>query len=444
MSLKLFKNHSWYDSYSSTHENPNKKALNFARIYLSLSSIISIVLLQFVPNYSESFKIFLNLFWYPSVNIGLTTSGFIIGYDFYTKYHISWKNWIKNFKEYYLSYYFYAFLIIIVGLISFAIIQNTGNLELYKSQNSNNLLYEINYGWSNNSNNWYGFIFLYSLIPTQNFYILGTTFVVTFFFFILLAPFIFNFMNKIKYSNCTIFVFALGFISCFLSTWSSLFNSIPQFRNNLPWFQNVNMFTNWIQISFLFIFGFYIRKYTKIIPWKIALTIFIILVISFFSIETTLDFVLKDLGKNINLPNNFNVFYLGAGICTIPIIILSYLFLNICAQYKSYKMPSSFVNKMNVFNEKNQKYIPDQFMLVGISTRMIYGILFLKIILNQDVYINNNETLILGEAINKNWWGWSLLPTSIVVTLIIYGTTYLRKKLFIFLKQMCLKCKKIN
>ncbi len=89
--MGLHKNSKWFESYCPNHDAPNSKGLNFARIYLTFTSVVSIVLFQFVPHYSEAFKIFLNLIWYPGVNIGLTASAFLIGYDFFTKSHIKWK-----------------------------------------------------------------------------------------------------------------------------------------------------------------------------------------------------------------------------------------------------------------------------------------------------------------------------------------------------------------
>ncbi|WP_033159889.1 hypothetical protein [Mycoplasmoides alvi] len=421
---------SWHDRYSCTHKKPNPIGLNFARMYLLFVSVVSIVLLQFTPNYSASFKIFLNFIWYPGLSIGLTASGFILGYDFYTDKHIFWKEWMKKQIPFYFSYYFYATLTIIIGVLTFLIIQNTHlNLSTYIApKNDNNFLSQINYGWTDNISNWYGFLILYTLIPMQNFYILGTIFVVTLFFFLFFAPFIFNFLNKISFSSCTTLIVIFTLIACFLSTWSDVFVANPKFREDIPEYSYINLFTNWFLIFYLFLAGFYIRKYTKVIPWKIALIIFVIFSLICFSLETWLDFWYYNLSSINGLINGFNVFYIGANICSLPTLILSYLFLNIVSSYNSFKTKSNFLVKINHFNEINQKFISDQFMLVGLLTRLFIGILFFKITFNLDLSVNSNQNLLVGNSINKEWWGWLLIFVSLVVIFFVYLISNLKKE----------------
>ena len=440
-----FRNINWCDSYSNSHKHPNIVALNFSRLYLLLVSVISIVLLQFTPHYSESFKIFLNFIWFPGVNLGLTASGFILGYDFYTEYHISWKKWMREKLSFYITYYFYAICVIIVGVISLAIMQNTNfELSIYNAPLvNNNFLSTINYGWTTNPNAWYGFIALYSLIPLSNFYIIGTLFVVTLFFFLIFAPFIFNFMNKISFSWCTTFFTIFTLIACFLSTWSDVFAVNPNFRESFSQYTYVNLFTNWFLIFYLFIAGFYIRKYTKIIPWKIALLIFLSLSLIYFSVETGLDFLFQNLKGSNQISNEFNVFYLGTGICSLPNLVMSYLFLNIFATYRSRKKLTYKAKKLILFAETSQKHISDQFILIGVCSRFFLGIILFKVLLNYDISSATNHTLNVGESVNKELWSWSLFGLSFLMIIFIYCISTLKNQLFTVVKKSFSSKKKI-
>ncbi|WP_027123848.1 hypothetical protein [Mycoplasmoides pirum] len=434
-------NFGFQDSYTNSHLTPNLRALNFARLYLMFSNILNIVLLQFTPYYSEAFKIFLNLIVWPTTSIGLTATGFIMGYDFYTHYHISWHSWIKGKSKFYYTYFFYSFWIIIIGCISYAIFQNTNpnflsNVCCSKLDQFNSLS-QSNYGWTNNPNNWYGFLILYTLVPTQNFHTFGTIFPIIFFFFALIAPFIFNFMNKMKFSTCTTFVVILTVVAVFLSTWEDTFKANPSFKEQMPWYNYINIFTSWYLICYLFVAGFYVRKYTKVIPWKIALTIFLSICLSFFVIETTTDFLIK---------KSFNTFYIGTGACSLHVLILNILFINICASFKSKKEPSNFIHKINVINEKHQSFISDQIMLVGVISRMLIGLIFFKVILNFDIAFNNNQQLIVGSSVNKNIWGWILIPCALFTFGLVYSITHFKLYCFKQIEKLHIniKNKKLN
>ncbi len=319
---------------------------------------------------------------------------------------------------------------ILIGLVSFGIIQASNAEAAFTATSANGLFAASRFGWTADANNWYGFIFLYTLVPTQNFYVLGTIFVVTFFYFMIFAPFVFNFMNRISFGSCTAFVCALGLVACFLSTWSDVFFADPNLQAMHPWFGNVTLFTNWFLLSFMFVFGFYMRKYTKVIPWRIALAMFGGFCALLFAAETAMDYAYASLGSEVGMANGFNAYYLGGGICSLPILLLSYLFINVCASYCSAKTPRPFVAAMNSFNESHQKYIPEQFIMVGIASRMIYGVLFLKVILGLDVRINTNYNLLVSGAVGSEWWGWSLVLVSVLVVLFAYGMTALRMRIF--------------
>lgn len=416
----------WMSSYAPDFKTFNKKALNMAKVILPLLSLLCISLFQFQPHYSPEFKVFLNLFWYPCFNIGLTFSGIMIGFDYYTNEQIRWKEWVANHRRFYASYYFYAVIVIIVGLIALAIVQAT-NPEFQKNHlvapiTEGNFLSQSNYGWTDNPSNWYGFLILYSLVPTQNFYVLGTVFVATLFFFILVGPFIYNWMNRISFSACTTFVCTLLVLALFLSTWSETFFFNPYFRQDLPWFNYVNLFTNWFLIAFMFILGFYIRKYMKAIPWRIATVCFVGLSIIFFVAETTLDFTLQDFGTDLNQPNKFNTFYIGSGICSLPILLLSYLAVNVFSSYKSSKTQVSKVFVMfDYFHEHSLKLILDQFLLSGLLIRMTLGVLVYGIFLNQNIQLSTNEIVDVSKAVDASVWGWIVLGVTILNTIAIYG-----------------------
>lgn len=423
----------WYDSYSPLHVEPNNTSWNFGKIFLTITSLICIVTLQFQAYYSPGFKVFLNLIWYPGINIGLTTLAFGIGYDYFTPYKIRWKIWMRQHSNFYCSYYFYAFLIIVVGWISFGI-ASSSNDAFFSGTDSiglmtNNGLANSNYGWTNDVNLRYLFIVIYSLIPLQNFFILGTVFVVTWFFFIFFAPFIFNKMNKMNFRSNSLIIIFLLIISWFLSMWGQVFSYSGSLRGQIPWYQYMTQYSGWIIILSFFLTGFYIRKYLEIIPWKIALLAFSILALVFFGVETGLDYHF----------DNFNNFYLGAGIASAPILILSFLALNIFTGFTTKKQKKSkFVLGINQFFEYSQYYITDQFLLMGIATRMILGVLIMHYIAGVDIQIINNQNISVAPTnitniADKNAWGWYLICFFVFISIFIYFITWIKKIFFEFI-----------
>lgn len=132
-------------------------------------------------------------------------------------------------------------------------------------------------------------------------------------------------MNRVKFSTCT-FWMVLGLIlALFFSGWTDFFWTSPDVAMaQVPGWDGIGNYTTWYLVIYMLLAGFYIRKYTRVIPWRIALLWFAIIAVVCIVLETVLDFEGAD-GQLHEYTHalGFNNFFIGASFCSLPIMVLS-------------------------------------------------------------------------------------------------------------------------
>lgn len=153
----------------------------------------SIAFFQFANNFSPEFKVVYNILWFPFFQLGLTYSCFMIGFDYYTDRPIKWKAWMRNHANFYKTYYFWAVVAVVCGMIGLAVLQkfNPDALLPLGAQVPSAVPWQ-GYTGVDNQAPWYGFIALYSLVPIESYYVVGTSMVTAWFWFIFVGPFFYN------------------------------------------------------------------------------------------------------------------------------------------------------------------------------------------------------------------------------------------------------------
>ncbi|MDC4163075.1 hypothetical protein [Mycoplasma bradburyae] len=345
-----------------------------------VSSLASIGFLVIGGQLSVGFKIFLNLIWFPFIGLGYCVSAIALGFNIYTDKHLTFKQYIYKNKLFYFYFYIAAFIIILIFVITLVILQNKNDklLELgitaLKEIEKDQVI-----GWGTDPYKWYGYIFLYTLFPTQNYNIIGTSFIVSLFWFNLFGFLIINFLNKSGFAANTLLIVTL--ISyCFFTHISSLIaNEFPTIGMDNPWLSKIHRYSSFINTISLFYFGLYMRKYMRI--WKFKFSVLMLSILTAIAIvaQTILDF-------KTNRINKYN-FALASGYASPLIFLLSWLWINSCVGFnlESKTTKNKFINSFNKFSKHIGFCYPLWFQLAGWTSRFIYGYLILHIIFGIDV-----------------------------------------------------------
>lgn len=410
----MAKSVNWRESFASTHLEFNQKSWNFGRTLFSIASLGSIAFFMVMNDFSPAFKVVYNVLWFPFFQIGLTYSCFMMGFDYYTDRPIKWKAWMKSHAGFYKTYYFWVVVAVVAGMVALGALQASGyDLSSFMAPAGADTSVVPWDSYTRDPNSWYGFLVLYAAVPLQNTYVVGTSMVTAWFWFIFFGPFFYNWMNRVKFSTCT-FWMVLGLIAAlFFSGWTDVFWTSPDFKANVPGYEGVGNYTTWYLIVYMLLAGFYIRKYTRVIPWRIALLWFVVIAAACIAIETALDFEGADgqLSGLYSHAPGFNNFYIGASFCSLPIMVLSWLAINFCAQWKGPgTKPGPRVAAWNRFNVYSAKYIGDLFALIGLGTKAVFGLLIMKIALGMDVRAFNAIRIQVGDGsagrlISADSWG---------------------------------------
>ncbi|QZX48966.1 hypothetical protein [Mycoplasma sp. E35C] len=359
------------DSISSYKYNPRGlKTIAFIGV---ISSLISIGFLVIGGEFSPGFKTFMNFIWYPFVGLGYCVSGIALGFNYYNNKHQSFKSWVYGHRRFFFYFYIIAFFVIITFLISLAILQKN-NHNLVKLGILINTKHP-DLGWTNNPNNWYGFIFLYTLIPLQNFNIIGTTFIVSLFWFNIFGFLLVNFLNKYGFKWNTLLLVILVMYCFFTHISDEIAKHNAWIKTNQPWMSEIKRFSAFINTVTLFYFGLYMRKYMRIWKFKYSVSLLTIITITFIIVQTILDFVWY---KKFNLN-----FVLASGIASPGTILLSWLWVNSCVGFNltNNKTQNRFINFSNNFiNHVSAFSYPFWFQMAGISGRFIYGYLIINLL----------------------------------------------------------------
>lgn len=430
----------WQAAFAPTHLQYNIKSWNLGKTLYTIASLASIAFFQFTNNFSLEFKMVLNILWFPFFQIGLTYSCFLVGFEYYTDRPIKWTAWMRMHAGFYKTYYFWAIITIACALIALGILQSaqdTSVLDSFKARDPGVVPWD---GYSTNPNAWYGLMVLYSLVPLQNYYIVGTSMIAAWFWFIFVAPFFYNWMNRVKFSTCTFWMVVGLIIALFFSGWTDFVWTGPTeiTQSNPAAWDGIGNYTTWYLIIYMMLAGFYIRKYTRVIPWRKALLWFVIIAVVCIVLESIMD-VFGAYGQLhiYKHSEGYNNFFIGASFCSLPIMVLSWLAINVFAQWtpKHHKPPSPAIVAWNRFNDYGQKYLGDLFALIGLGTKAVFGMLILRIGLGMDIRVFNSLRLMVGDGtqgtlISTQAWGWLLLGWSILWSAAIMGLGNVRMQLF--------------
>ncbi|WP_027119528.1 hypothetical protein [[Mycoplasma] testudinis] len=444
---------------------PNKTAYGLLRLIMILFSVLSIVLGNFEADYNPALKTFLNFLEFGGTSIGLSVLMITFGYSWCSlqdNQRYRWKTWMKSNLGFFKTYYFYAILMIIVAWIALGILKSRNDPLLFQgfvqssgfaglsqnpAANSNGINF-LNFGYPKNVNGWFGTVVLFSLIPTQNFFITGTVVLTTTFWFTFIAPFIFKWLAKASLKTNTIFLTIVIFIALFFTYWNNTFLfGGTELQNKVPGFNYVTTFTKWEPVVAHFILGFYIRKYLKLVSWKITLSWFIGLSFFFFVAETALDQGLA--ASSTHLQNNFDFFYLSANnFSSIPSLIMSVLIL-----YAFLALPQ---RKNSIFNNfRFQKYVEfsntlivDQLALSSVMSRMFLGVVILHFGAGYDILFINNQVISIKGTINGvsvvnfiAFYGWIIYVWHFVIFAIQYLLSLVKTKFYLAIEKIAIKIK---
>ncbi|ADC31235.1 hypothetical domain protein [Mycoplasmoides gallisepticum str. F] len=367
------------------------KAIIFIGVF---SSLISIGFLVICGDVSLGFKVFFNFIWYPFIGLGYCISALAIGFDVYTHRHLTFKQYVYKNRFFYLCFYSCAVISIIVFIITLSVLRSTNShlVELGVLANKNDPLL----GWGTNPKNWYGFVFLYTLVPLANYNVIGTTFVVTLFWFNLFGFLIINFLNRVGFFWNT-FLIVILVTYCFFSHLSlSVATENTEIGKNNPWLFEVFRYSGIINTMTLFYFGLYMRKYMRIWKFKCSVTTLVVLIVSAIVAQTVLDFTYyKKIAFDFILANAY---------ASPLILILSWLWLNTFLGYnlESKKTKSKFIHQFNRFTNHIGFCYPIWFQLVGWTSTFIFGYLFINIIAKVDINPSWYQGLRLSFKLNAD------------------------------------------
>ncbi|WP_027119854.1 hypothetical protein [[Mycoplasma] testudinis] len=432
---------------------PNQVALKLLRIIMTLFSVMSLSILAYKINYSPSIKIVLNTIIFSGINIGLPVLILALGYGYCIPEKYTWKGWMKKHMNFYRTWYFYIALVIVIGWIGIGILQSrndpllaqpfTGSQLLPDSNIPNpqsnssgwNLLnfgYPLNVDGTNNVNSWYGMITLFSIIPAQNFYLAGTTFLTTFFWFIMIAPFIWNWMNKLSFgANTTIVVsFIIG--AMFFSYWGNAFQFGSSEANAaasaaVPGHAYVTEFTKWMPTVTYFLLGWYLKRYVRLISWKITLGWFVGIAVGLFIAESALDEGLKS-------QSNYQYFYLSASTgAAFPNVVLAVLLF-----YGILALPQKKTPRLERFVNFHAEHIIDEFIQTQILARMLFGVVILHFGAHLDVIFVNSDVIEIPGTINNTavpgfdqYYGWLIFIWAIFAYFLQYVISLGRRYFYV-------------
>ncbi|QZX48968.1 hypothetical protein [Mycoplasma sp. E35C] len=370
----------YLDNDSITNYKFNPRGLNAIVFIGVIGSLISIGFLVINGDVSPGFKMFMNIIWYPLVGVGYCISAFGIGFSFYSNKKQRFKQYVYNNKRFFFYFYTCAVIVIIIFLITLGILQKNNDNLIQLGILANKI--DPKHGWTDNPNNWYGFIFLYILIPTQNYNILGTAFIVSLFWFSLFGYLINNFLNKYGFAiNTTIIVILLAFVF-FNHISFEIANSNPELANKNTWLRNVFLYSQFPNTIILFYIGMYIRRYVRIWKFKPSVIWLSILTIAGIVGQILMDYLYY---KQFSLYN----FNLANGVASPLIVVLSWLWLNAFLSYNldDKQTNNKFIHCCNKLNDHLIMAYSFWFILVGWSARFIYGYLFVHIFANVPVNV---------------------------------------------------------
>ncbi|WP_027121849.1 hypothetical protein [[Mycoplasma] imitans] len=350
------------------------KAIIFIGVF---SSLVSIGFLMIGGDVSPGFKVFFNFIWYPFVGLGYCISAIAIGFDVYTHKHLTFKQYIYKNRFFYFCFYTCAIISIIIFIITLTILRNRNDnlVQLGILANKNDPLL----GWGTNPKNWYGFVFLYTLLPLANYNVIGTTFVVTLFWFNLFGFLIINFLNKFGFFWNTLLIVILVTYCFFTHICLSIATENEAVGKANPWLFEVFRYSGIINTMTLFYFGLYMRKYIRIWKFKFSLITLGVLTLSAIVIQTVLDFTYY---KKIVFD-----FILANAYASPLILILSWLWLNTFLGYNTNdkRSNSKFINQFNKLTNHIGFCYPLWFQLVGWTSTFVFGYLFINIIGKVDI-----------------------------------------------------------
>ncbi|QMT98377.1 hypothetical protein H3143_02640 [Mycoplasma tullyi] len=367
------------------------KAIIFIGVF---SSLISIGFLVIGGDVSLGFKVFFNFIWYPFIGLGYCISALAIGFDVYTHKHLTFKQYIYKNRFFYFCFYTCAFLSIIIFIITLSVLrsQNSPLVDLGILANKKDPLL----GWGTNPKNWYGFVFLYTLVPLVNYNIIGTTFVATLFWFNLFGFLIINFLNKAGFFWNTFLIVILVAYCFFSHLCLSVATENTEIAHKNPWLFEVFRYSGFINTMTLFYFGLYMRKYMRIWKFKFSVTTLVVLTVAAIVAQTVLDFTYY---KKITFDFVFANAYASP-----LILILSWLWLNTCLGYNldNKKTKSRFIGHFNKFTHHINFCYPIWFQLAGWTSTFVFGYLFINIIAGVDINPSWYQTLKLSFKLNAD------------------------------------------
>lgn len=392
---------------NGTHKIIDSQVTGLFLTLIVCASILFIFTTQINFRLSSSFKIFVDIFKYTILSIGLPFSAIIIGHNSWTpysqKYSLWWK---KTARNNIINYYFYAVIFLLISLIVLGII-DAKHCSYFPG------------------NKYYGIIVAASLSPLQNFSAAGTTFTIALFWFTLLNPFIMRIFNKMNFEGATIFVIFLIIISAFITSWKDVFLQYKDLQVQYPWWSNIYTYLR-VEIIFSYLFlGMYIRKFIKNGNWKIYLSLYVVLAVSLFIIETTLNQVLHN--------NKFYLLMLPGELVSTIMIIFIFGFLSNVKFKHEFKITIHH-QRISWLNNKILFLVSDMYMIILPFCHYFDGYVIGHFALHlQTLTIGSNyfvlypQTTIFIPEYKENL-GWIMMGSSLIVAPIIFVMSWLKNK----------------
>ncbi|GAA5414884.1 hypothetical protein [Ureaplasma ceti] len=382
-------------------------------LFLTIVVITSIMFIfgaQVIFTPGPGFKIFIDIFKYTVLMIGLPFSALIIGHNSWTPYAMKYRDWWrKNARLSIFNFYFWAIIFMIIGLITLAILKATHSPYFPGDK-------------------YWALIPTVGMLPLQNFSAQGTSFTIALIWFNLLLPYIIKGFNKMSFAGATIFIATLLLVAAFIGSWNNVFSHYHSLQQQYPWFNNVTKYLK-VEVIFAYLFlGMYIRKFIRNGNWKVHLSLWVALSCSLFIIETVLNQVLHN--------NKFFISVFPGEIISTIMIIFAFGFLSNVSFHHRFTITIHH-KRIAWINKTALMLIGDMFMIILPVCHYIDGYLvgvaglhltMVPIGSNYYMLYPQTQLLVIGSAPDAT--GWIMMGASCLAFIPLFTLGLLRNYLY--------------